>query len=116
MGGLYKMFVKVEANQLQKILPSIVHGMKYGFFCKRVILHNILNVSLVLDYAKNSRQQVFMIQLYIEKVGARCSVMCYVKWWSYYGDTSGKVNKRRMHTESIINFHYCNTRFVVKIH
>ena len=40
--GMYKIFVKVIANRLQKVLTSfVVHPMQYGFIGKRDILHNI---------------------------------------------------------------------------
>ena len=67
MGGLYKIFTKVIANRLQKVLPSIIHPMQYGFIAGRDILHNILNVQMVVDYAKESKQEIVMIQLDIEK-------------------------------------------------
>ena len=67
MGGLYKIFTKVIANRLQKVLPSIIHPMQYGFIAGRDILHNILNVQMAVDYAKESRQEIVMIQLDIEK-------------------------------------------------
>ena len=44
MGGLYKIFAKVIANRLQKVLSYVVHLMQYGFINERDILHNILNV------------------------------------------------------------------------
>jgi hypothetical protein len=67
MGGLYKIFTKVLANRLQKVLPSIIHPMQYGFIAGRDILHNILNVQMAVDYAKDSKQEIVMIQLDIEK-------------------------------------------------
>ena len=42
--GMYKIFAKVIANKLQKVLLSVVHLMQYGFIEGRDILHNILNV------------------------------------------------------------------------
>ena len=57
MGGLYKIFAKVIANRLQKVLPFVVHPMQYGFITGRDILHNILNIQMVVDYAKESKQQ-----------------------------------------------------------
>jgi hypothetical protein len=67
MGGLYKIFTKLLANRLQKVLPSIIHPMQYGFIAGRDILHNILNVQMAVDYAKDSKQEIVMIQLDIEK-------------------------------------------------
>ena len=43
MGGLYKVFRKVIAGRLQKVLPKIVHKSQYGFIQGRDILHNIFN-------------------------------------------------------------------------
>ena len=45
----------------------MVHPMQYGFIEGRDILHNILNVQMAADYAKESKQQIVMIQLDIEK-------------------------------------------------
>ena len=67
MGGMYKIIAKVIANSLQKVLSYVVHSMQYGFSEGRDILHNILNVQMVVDYAKESKQQILMIQLDIEK-------------------------------------------------
>ena len=58
MGGMYKIFAKVMANRLHKSLPSIIHNSQYGFFAKRDILHNILNVQMAFDYAKESKQEL----------------------------------------------------------
>jgi hypothetical protein len=63
MGGLYKIFTEVIANQLHKVLPSIVHPMHYGLIVGRDILHKILNVQMVVNYAKESKQEIVMIQL-----------------------------------------------------
>ena len=67
MDGMYKTFAKVIANRLQKVLSSVVHPMQYGFIEGRDIMHNILNVQMAVDYAKESKQQILMIQLDIEK-------------------------------------------------
>ena len=41
--------------------------MQSGFIKGRDILHNILNVQMAVDYAKESKQQIVMIQLDIKK-------------------------------------------------
>ena len=41
--------------------------MQYGFIAGRDIMHNILNVQMAMDFAKESKQQIVMIQLDIEK-------------------------------------------------
>ena len=53
VGALYKIFMKAVAIWLQKLLSFIVHSMKYGFLVGRNILHNILNVKIVVDYARH---------------------------------------------------------------
>ena len=58
MGGMYRIFAKVIANRLQKALSFVVHPMQYGFIEGRDILHNILNVQMAVDYAKESKQQI----------------------------------------------------------
>ena len=67
MGGMYKIFAKVMANRLHKVLPSIIHNSQYGFLAKRDILHNIFNVQMAIDYAKESKQELVLLQLDIEK-------------------------------------------------
>ena len=44
------------ANRLHKVLPSIIHNSQYGFLAKTYILHNILNVQMAIDYAKEFKQ------------------------------------------------------------
>ena len=68
MGGMYKIFAKVMANRLHKVLPSIIHNSQYGFLAKRDILHNILNVQMVIIYAKESKHKLVLLQLDLEKV------------------------------------------------
>jgi hypothetical protein len=49
---------KKNANRLQKVLPSIIHPMQYGFIAGRDILHNILNVQMAVDYAKTPSKKL----------------------------------------------------------
>ena len=67
MGGLYKIFTKVLANRLQKHLPKLIHPARYGFIAGRNILHNVLNVQITMDYARNTHQELIMVQLDLEK-------------------------------------------------
>ena len=67
MSGIYKIFAKVIANRLQSILPTIVHKAQYGFIKGRDILQNILNVQMAMDYVKESKQELVMVQLDLEK-------------------------------------------------
>ena len=67
MVGLYKVFTKVIANRLQKVLPKIVYKRQYGFIHGRDILHDILNVQMVMDYVKESKQQLIMLQIELDK-------------------------------------------------
>ncbi|MCO5577479.1 hypothetical protein L7F22_031311 [Adiantum nelumboides] len=67
MGCLYKIFSKVLANRLHKLLPDLIHPAQYGFVKGRSILHNILNVQIGIDYAKKINQEVVMVQLDLEK-------------------------------------------------
>ena len=55
------------ANMLHKVSPSISHNSQYGFLAKRDISHNILNVQMTIDYAKESKQELVLLQLDIEK-------------------------------------------------
>ena len=66
-GGLYKIFTKVLANRLQKYLPKLIHPAQYGFIAGRNILHNVLNLQMAMDYARNTHQELIMVQLYLEK-------------------------------------------------
>ena len=54
MGGLYKIFTKVLANSLQKYLPKLIHPAQYDFIAGKNILHNVLNVQMTMDYARNT--------------------------------------------------------------
>jgi hypothetical protein len=63
MGGVYKIFTKVSANSLWKVLPLIIHHSQYGFIAGRDILHNILNVQLAVEFAKEINQEMVMFQL-----------------------------------------------------
>ena len=64
---MYKIFTKVLANRLQKYLPNLIHPAQYGFIAGRNILHNVLNVQMAMDYARNSTQELIMVQLDLEK-------------------------------------------------
>ena len=66
-GGLYKIFTKVLANRLQKYLPKLIRPAQYGFIAGRNILHNVLNVQMAMDYARNTHQELIMVQLDLEK-------------------------------------------------
>ena len=67
MGGLYKIFTKVLANRLQKYFPKLIHPAQYGFIAGKNILHNVLNVQMTMDYARNTYQELIMVQLDMEK-------------------------------------------------
>ena len=64
---MYKIFAKVMTNRLHKVLPSIIHYARSGFFANRDILHTILNVQMTIYYAKGSKRELVLIQFYIEK-------------------------------------------------
>ena len=74
--GLYKIFTKVLANRLQKYLPKLIHPAQYGFIAGRNILHNVLNVQMVMDYARRTHQELIMVQLDLEKAYDRV-------YWSF---------------------------------
>ena len=65
MGGLYRIFAKAITNLISK---TCYHPMHYGLIRGRNILHNILNVQMAMDYEKESKLEIVMIQLDIEKV------------------------------------------------
>ena len=67
-GGLYKIFTKVLENRLQKYLPKLIHPAQYGFIAGRNILHNVLNVQMPMDYARNTTQELIMVQLIWRKL------------------------------------------------
>ena len=54
--AVYKIFAKVMTNRLHKVLPFIIHNAQYGFFTKRDLLHNILNVQIAIYYDNDSKQ------------------------------------------------------------
>ena len=60
-------FTKFLANRLQKYLPKLIHPAQYGFIAGRNILHNVLNVQMAMDYARNTHQELIMVQLDLEK-------------------------------------------------
>ncbi|MCO5552223.1 hypothetical protein L7F22_005735 [Adiantum nelumboides] len=67
MGCLYKIFSKVLANCLHKLLPDLIHPAQYGFIKGHNVLQNILNVQIGIDYAKKINQEVVNVQLDLEK-------------------------------------------------
>ena len=60
-GPLTFMFSKVLANRLQKPLPKLIHPAQHGFIAGRNILHNVLNVQMGMDYARNTHQELIMV-------------------------------------------------------
>ena len=74
LGGSYKTFIKVIATPLQKMLsivhPLVLNSMEIdmGLLRGHDILQNSLNVEMVVDYVKQSKQQIVMIQIDIQKV------------------------------------------------
>ena len=64
-GGFYKIFTTL--SRLQKYLPKLIHSAQYGFIACRNILHNVLNVEMAMDYARNTHQELIMAQLDLEK-------------------------------------------------
>ena len=52
---------------LQNNLPKLIHLAQYGFIAGRNILHNVLNVQMAMDYARNTHQELIMVQLDLEK-------------------------------------------------
>ena len=67
MGGMYKIFAKVMTNRLHKVLPSIIHNALYEFLAKRDVLNSIINVQMEIHYAKESKQELLLLQLDIGK-------------------------------------------------
>ena len=63
MGGLYEIFAKGLPNTLQKYLPKLIYPAQYGFIAGRNILHNVLNVQMSMDYARNTYQELIIVQL-----------------------------------------------------
>ena len=45
----------------------LIHPTEYGFIAGRNILHNVLNVQMVMDYARRTHQELIMVQLDLEK-------------------------------------------------
>ena len=93
MSGMYKIFIKMMANRLHKVLPSMIHYAQYFFLAKRDILHNILNVQMVIDYAKESKQESVLLQLDIEKVNDNVdwSFINYLMSCMGFGDRMSKL-------------------------
>ena len=65
--GMYKIFAKVAANRLQKVLPPIIHNVKSRFLAKSDNLKNILNVQMTIDYAEESKQWLVSLHMGLEK-------------------------------------------------
>jgi mannosylglycoprotein endo-beta-mannosidase len=49
------------------IMTLIIHHSQYGFIAGRDISHNILNVQLAIEFAKETNQEMVMLQLDLEK-------------------------------------------------
>ena len=88
MGGIYKIFTKILANRLHKVLPTIIHNAQYGFLANRDILHNILNVQMAIDFAMETKQEIVMLQLDLEKAydHVNWSFLCQVMHRMGFGD------------------------------
>ena len=52
-------------NRLQKYLQKLIHPAQYGFIASRNILHNVLNVQMPMDYARNTHQEC-MYESYVK--------------------------------------------------
>ena len=49
------------------MLSNLIHPAQYGFIAGWNILHNVLNVQMAMDYARNTQQELLMVQLNSEK-------------------------------------------------
>ena len=46
----------ILTNRLQKYFLALIYPTQYGFIAGRNISHNVLNVQMAMDYARNSHQ------------------------------------------------------------
>ena len=69
-------------------MPSIIHNAQYVFLANKDILHNILNVQMAIDFAMETKQEIVMLQLDLEKAynHVNWSFLCQVMHRMGFGD------------------------------
>jgi hypothetical protein len=68
VGSIYKVLVKVLANQLSKVIGSVISLNQYAFVQGRQILDGILIANEVVDEARKKKNSLLMFKVYFEKV------------------------------------------------
>jgi hypothetical protein len=68
VGSIYKVLAKVLANQLSKVIGSVISLNQYAFVQGRQILDGILIANEVVDEARKKKNSLLMFKVYFEKV------------------------------------------------
>uniref|UniRef100_A0A803TKJ5 Reverse transcriptase domain-containing protein n=1 Tax=Anolis carolinensis TaxID=28377 RepID=A0A803TKJ5_ANOCA len=63
----YKIFMKIIANRLREIMPTLIEEDQYGFIKKRMIADPIRNIINVIDHATRERRKLLLIKLDVYK-------------------------------------------------
>ena len=66
MAGLYKVFAMTLYNIFKSFLPQFVYPSQYSVIVGRNILHNVLNIRMVIDNAQRTHHNMIMVQFDLE--------------------------------------------------
>jgi len=85
VGSLYKVLVKLLANQLKNVIGSVISDAQSAFVKGRQILDGILVANEVVDQAKNLKKDLLLFKVDFEKAYDLVD-------WNYLDEVMGKMS------------------------